>query len=114
MAGDVGGQDRGEAADGGHAEAASFLCEFPGRISRSVSDKLAFVRTEAFPRCCKSTNCGSGGGCRAPVSYRARLCRESEGRSADTIVEVGAELGPYAAMMTPVIRERAELPQAAQ
>jgi hypothetical protein len=45
----------------------------------------------------------------APDAEAIRASARRLGIPADTIVEVGAEIGPYAAMMTPV-RERAGLP----
>jgi len=44
----------------------------------------------------------------APDAEAIRVAARRLGIPADTIVEVGAEVGPYAAMMTP-IRERAGL-----
>ena len=44
----------------------------------------------------------------APDAEAIRVAARRLGLPADTIVEVGAEIGPYAAMMAPV-RERAEL-----
>ena len=44
----------------------------------------------------------------APDAEAIRVAARRLGVPADTIVEVGAEIGPYAAMMAPV-RERAEL-----
>jgi hypothetical protein len=44
----------------------------------------------------------------APNAEAIRAAARRLGVPADTIVEVGSELGPYAAMVTP-LRERAEL-----
>jgi hypothetical protein len=46
----------------------------------------------------------------APDAEAIRIAARRLGIPADTIVEVGAEVGPYAAMMAP-LRERAGLPQ---
>jgi hypothetical protein len=45
----------------------------------------------------------------APNAEAIRAAARRLGLPADTIVEVGAEIGPYADMMTP-IRDHAELP----
>ena len=42
-----------------------------------------------------------------------RAAAQRLGVPADTIVEVGAEIGPYAAMIAPVLERAVELPHAA-
>jgi len=46
----------------------------------------------------------------APNAEAIRVAARRLGVPADTIVEVGAEVGPYAAMIAPVLERAAELP----